>query len=69
MEENHNSNLKQNLGIRLTYRTQITMNPGFWRLAFFLLSNVGFPKAADQCCEGEHSVSDNVSQGTRLQNS
>ena len=33
------------------------MNPGFWRLAFFLLSSVGIPKAADQCCEGEYSVS------------
>ncbi|XP_029206994.2 uncharacterized protein LOC114970682 [Acropora millepora] len=33
------------------------MNPGFWLSALFLLSNVGIPKAADQCCEGQYSVS------------
>ena len=33
------------------------MNPGFWLSAVFLLSNVGIPEAADQCCEGEYSVS------------
>ncbi|XP_015747709.1 PREDICTED: uncharacterized protein LOC107327486 [Acropora digitifera] len=33
------------------------MNPGFWLSAFFLLSNTSIPKAADQCREGEYSVS------------
>ena len=33
------------------------MNLGLWQLALFLLSNTGIPKAADQCCQGEYSVS------------